>query len=510
MPVRFGLKQSVLVQKKIKWSNLYSNKTKHRSGAAFLLFTCLLILLNSLSSKKCGSSGDDATMAKDLGGQLKWQRHGGSVPAHVQRYRQRQLAAWESMSAPSPIGIQEGSGVRVRYTSAVDGKIRNEVWFGGGYPVHKGMVSVLDLDSETWRIPPGQQLPTALHHVLQSMFFHEESKSIIILGGLSTDGTRNLPNHGAYVLKLEQEDPSWEWVELPGVGGIISCSTMQLDGKFWCYSGSSEYVSVEFKFFTFDLSSIAVSFHPGPIHGTTHVGLMVDDKNKLVYMSGGRKNHNSTINKLFTFDIESNQWLDEIDFPYVPLESRMVIQTPGSRVGLYIGGQASEIGQRVTSDIILQFNFDTKEILWVDELPETLFGQALVDLWDGRYMLHGGGTNVGPTFTRATWIWRPDIDIIEQPIQPSSNLLYTGSSLKIIDARCGSIVVTQALIQHVSNMSAYRAHMEPLIVPADWCESPGMSEGNPTVVQALSIDFFRDEMFHRIVCTQVNSCLLVP
>jgi len=406
---------------------------------------------------------------------------------------------WAKVHSLAPVGMQEGSGVRAVYTSESDGSLRDELWFAGGYPTDLGRVLVFNMETHQWRMPPEQQLPWPLHHCLQSMFYDESNCRIILLGGFRFENGRHAANHAALTLNLCTPGIS-TWEETPlDVGGIISCSTVQLHGKYWCYSGSNEYMEERFKFFSFDSESLAVEFFPSPKYQSTHVSILIDQEDDVVYLTGGRDEDKSTISKILSFDVRTKSWNpEEIEFPFIAVEDRGYIQIP-DRKALLLGGQATK--ENVVTDIILEFDFKSRELNLVDESPLPLFGEQLVNLKNGSWFVFSGSTGVGPKYSRSAWLYNPEKRSTKGNIQASGQPI-------IIDATCGSVPVTLALQGHMRKMLE-PMNTGPIHIPAQWCKE-GIGPGNLEVLQILTITFFRDGKVRRVHCEDFNACLLRP
>lgn len=407
-------------------------------------------------------------------------------------------ATWTRMSSLAPVGMQEGSGVRVKYTKYSERLPRDEIWFAGGYPTDEGRVLIFDVETHEWRLPPEQRLHWPLHHCLHSIFYDEKNCRVVLLGGIKIVNGQHAPNHAALTFNLCDSGVP-QWTEKPlQVGGIISCSTITLQGKYWCYSGSNEYVEEEFKFFSFDLESLTVEFFPSPKYESTHVSILIDEEQNIVYLSGGRDRETNAIGKLVSFDLRSKSWTsEEIDIPFIPVDDRGYIQLPGRRALLF-GGQATGT-RNVVTDIILEFDFRTKEISVVGESPLPLFGEEIVDMKNGSYFVFSGSSGVGPKYSRSSWMYNPQklrTKISSTPGQPT-----------IVDATCGSTPVTLALQIHVREI--LEKHSSPVYIPARWCTS-GLGPGNHAVLNVLTITFQRDGTLHRVQCEDINSCLLSP
>lgn len=405
--------------------------------------------------------------------------------------------SWTKVHSLAPVGMQEGSGVRAVYTRHADGSRRDEIWFAGGYPTDKGRVLVFDVETHQWRLPPEPQFPWPLHHCIHSMFYDKKNCRIVLLGGIRIDDGQHVANHAALTLNLCDAGVP-RWLDTPlQVGGIISCSTIQLQGKYWCYAGSKEYIEETFKFFSFDLESLTIEQFPGPRLESTHVSILIDEKDETVYLSGGRDKDHNSIGKIFSFDLKTKSWSpEEIDIPFINVEDRGYIQLPDRRALLF-GGQAT--GKNIVTDIILEFDFKTKEITLVDESPLPLFGEELVDMKNGSYFVFSGASGLGPKFSRSSWLYNPkktqrEIEASGQPV--------------IIDATCGSAPVTLALQQHLEKMLV-GFNNKPIHIPAHWCKD-GLGPGNHDIVQILTITFLRDGKVRRVQCEDYNSCLLRP
>lgn len=407
--------------------------------------------------------------------------------------------SWSRISSLPPVGMQEGSGVRVHYKDPSSGSPRNEIWFAGGYPTDTGRVIVFDLDTYSWRIPPKQQLKWPMHHCLRSMFFDEKRCTIVILGGIKINNGIHQPNNAAITLNLcENSDVTWEEHNLP-VGGIISCSVQTLLGRYWCYSGSNEYVNEEFKFFSFDLESLTVEMHESPKYGTTHVSILVDEERQLVYLTGGRDEGKNTVNKLLCFDVRAKSWsAEEIDIPFIGVEDRGYVQLSNKKALLFGGQSTGTIN--VVTDIILEFDFQSKTFSLVDESPLPLFGEQLVDMKNGSYFVFSGSSGVGPKYSRSAWMYHPQV------VQTHVTKLGVP---KVIDATCGSIPVTLALQTHLDSIVDRNKMNEPIYIPAAWC-SEGIGPGNNNWEKLLTITFLRDNKAYRTQCEDTNACLLRP
>eukprot|EP00889_Picochlorum_renovo_P006137 jgi/Picre1/33167/NNA_008492.t1 len=408
-------------------------------------------------------------------------------------------SSWTRVLTLPEVGMQEGSGVRVRYNHPSDGSPRDQLWFAGGYPTDTGRVLVFDLISQTWEIPPHQQLPWSLHHCLQSMFYDEKNCRIVLLGGIRLQDGTHSPNNAALTLNMCGEtDASWEQHDL-NVGGIISCSVQTLLGKYWCYSGSNEYVSERFKFFSFDLESLDIEQYQSPKYETTHVSILVDEEHQLVYMSGGRDEGKNTVAKILSFDVQKKVWnAEEIDIPFVEVEDRGCIQLP-NRKALLLGGQST--GERnVVTDIILEFDLSTRAIRLVDESPLPLFGEQIVNMKNGSYFIFSGASGVGPKYSRSSWLYSPKLSNMQRPMPGVP---------KVVDATCGCIPVTLQLNNHLENIVNRVSTKAPLYIPAAWCKE-GLGPGNHDGAHALTILYHRDGKFYRSQCESYNSCLLRP
>jgi hypothetical protein len=392
--------------------------------------------------------------------------------------------------------MQEGSGVRVKYKKYSDRVVRDEIWFAGGYPTDEGRVLVFDVETHEWRLPPEQRLHWPLHHCLNSMFYDEKNCRIVLLGGIKIVNGEHAPNHAALTLNLCDSGVP-QWIEKPlQVGGIISCSRITLQGKYWCYSGSNEYVDEDFKFFSFDLESLAIEFFPSPKYESTHVSILIYEEQSIIYLSGGRDKDNNSIGKIVSFDLRSKSWTSEdIGIPFIPVEDRGYIQLPGRRALLF-GGQSTGT-RNVVTDIILEFDFRTKEISLFGESPLPLFGEEIVDMKNGSYFVFSGSSGVGPKYSRSSWMYNPQKSRMRRYSTPGQPI--------IVDATCGGTPVTLALQIHVREI--LEKHSRPVYIPAQWCKS-GLGPGNHVVLDVLTITFQRDGTLHRVQCEGINSCLL--
>lgn len=409
-------------------------------------------------------------------------------------------SSWSRMStSPPQVGMQEGSGVRVQYTHPSDGSFRDQLWFAGGYPTDRGRVLVFDLIAETWEVPPHQQLPWRLHHCLESMFYDESNCRIVLLGGIRLVDKIHAPNHAALTLDLCGEgDASWKQHDLD-VGGIISCSAQTLLGKYWCYSGSREFVNERFKFFSFDLESLEIEQYETPKYETTHVSVLVDKERTLVYLAAGRGEGSVTIGKMMVFDVQQTTWSTvEIDIPFIPVENRGYIQLPNKKA-LLLGGQTTRAVNAVT-DIILEFDFSTRAITLVDESPLPLFGEQIVNMNNGSYFIFSGAAGVGPKYSRSSWLYTPRLRNRRRPMPGIPT---------IVDATCGCIPVTLQLKYHLEKILETLKPNDPLYIPAAWCKE-GLGPGNHDGTHALTILFNRNARLYQIRCEKLNSCLLRP
>jgi hypothetical protein len=220
----------------------------------------------------------------------------------------------------------------------------------------------------------------------------------------------------------------------------------------------------------------------------------------MIYMAAGRKTIDAkhTLSQMYMFDLQKSQWLPEVlDIPHSAIDTRSPVQLPGSDVALLLGGQ--NLQQRILSDAILQFHFDTRKFVWVDELPQQLMGFPSIVLPNGKIMLASGGAGVGPKFTRLAWEWNPRDLLTTKQYTPS----YTGEGLEVVYAHCGSVVVTRELQQKVVGGNT--------TIPAKWChEEEATGPGNVTIVESLTVHFLRDEKMHSLTCDGINSCKFGP
>jgi len=403
---------------------------------------------------------------------------------------------WMQLSSVAPVGMQEGSGVRVQYVR--DGSPHDEIWFAGGYPTDKGRVLVFDAETHEWTLPPEKQLLWPLHHCLNSMIYDEKNCRIVLLGGIRIFNGQQQANHAVLTLDLcDSGGTTWEEHPLE-VGGIISCSSIPLEGKYWCYSGSNEYVEESFKFFSFDLESLSIEFFPGPKYESTHVSILVDEMKGIIYLSGGRDKHHYPVGKIVSFDLKTKSWTrEEIAIPFVQVEDRGYIQLPG-RKALLLGGQSTG-DMRVVTDIILEFDFDTRAITLVDESPMPLFGEQLVDMKNGSYFVFSGASGTGPKYSRSAWMYHPG----KKKVAKITSL----GEPTIIDGTCGSTPVTMALKMHLQEIMKVINHSDPIYVRASWCKD-GLGPGNHDILHVLTITFLRDGVLRRVQCEDYNACLL--
>lgn len=392
---------------------------------------------------------------------------------------------------PPPVGFQEGSGILVE-----TGDGQRDAWFFGGYPIDKGYVIIYNIETQQWRLGPF--FPWGLHHVFNAAFVTKTH--LVVLGGIIYEDGKHRGNDAALLRRIGDETSAWQEKELP-VGGVISCTSFDVGGKRWCYTGEQGgYCDVPFRFFEIEVETLRIKQLPIPPINNTHTTLLHDAQRGTIYMAAGRKtiDAKSTLSQMYMFDIQKSQWIPEVlDIPYSAIDTRSPVQIEGSDVALLLGGQ--NLQQRIISDTILQFHFDTRQFVWVDELPLQLMGFPSILLPNGKVMLASGGTGVGPKFTRLAWEWDPR-DLLSTKQYTSS---YTGEGLEVVHAHCGSIVVTRELQQKVAGGNT--------TIPAKWChEEEATGPGNVAIVEALTVHFLRDGKMHSLTCDGTNSCKLGP
>lgn len=401
------------------------------------------------------------------------------------------VSTWTQLYPPPPIGMQEGTGALVETARG------QEVWFMGGYPIDKGHVTIYNIETKQWR--EGPYLPWGLHHVFSAVF--SSKGQLIVLGGIIHENERHYGNNAALLRGIGDDfSVPWRRVELP-VGGIITCTSLHVDGTYWCYSGDiGDYGDIPFSFFEFRPETLEIRQLPIPPLNSTHVAFLQDFERGLIYMAAGRGNNKRKApppDKLFIYDIEHSKWLEEvITIPFSPMESRSAIQRKGVDFGLLMGGQTSQ-GQQI-SDLILQFHFNTRKFVWVDELPMQMFGFSIVPLPNGNYILYGGASGYGARFHRLAWEWDPGRLLQEK--QPDR---YFGRDIEVVHAVCGSIIVTEFLKMKVAAGNTS--------VPAKWClEEEALGQGGPWMTLTLTVHFLRDGKMHWLVCDDSNECKLRP
>jgi hypothetical protein len=391
---------------------------------------------------------------------------------------------------PPPMGFQEGGGILIKTD---DG--RREIWFLGGYPTDRGYVVIYNVDTQQWRWGPF--LPWGLHHVFNAIFLSKTH--LIVLGGIIHGDGKHRGNDAALIRPIGDETGPWQEIELP-VGGIIACTPFDVGGKRWCYTGDQTYIDAPFRFFEIEIETLEIKQLPIPPIDTTHVALLHDVDRGMIYMAAGRKvdEGKGTLSKMYMFDLEKSEWLPEVlDIPYSDVESRTAVQLPGSHVALLLGGQSVE--QNFVSDVVLQFHFDTRKFVWVEELPLQMFGFPAILLPNGKVMLASGAAGVGPKFMRMAWEWDTQ-DFLTTKQDISS---YTGEGVQVTYAHCGTIVVTRELQQKVVGGNT--------TIPAKWChEEETAGPGNVHLPDVLTVYFLRDEKMHSITCDGLNSCKLGP
>lgn len=415
---------------------------------------------------------------------------------------------WKVLPHPPPIGFQEGSGLAMTHIGQ-DGQQEEEIWFAGGFPIDEGRIHIYDLKRGQWNRRSAPSLPWGLHHVFNGMFFCAKRSEVIILGGIRYDNKTHTPNNAALVLSLLKGNKSewgpWSVVDLP-VGGIIQCTSLDVDGVHWCYTGSNEFVKTPFRFFQFDPCTLSVlKWLPIPRVNTTHATLLLDEKHQLIHFLPGRPADTHAINKVFFFDLRMNIWLpEEVHIPYVPLDTRTPLQVRGKNVALLLGGQSAGAAQYV-SDVVLQYHMDARKFQYVSDMPLGMFGSALVSVAADKYFVYGGSSGIGPKFLRLAW----EVNFHDY-LEGELRVGLTGESLSLVKASCGSIVVTTALQEAVKRI--HRTANETLLsIPAKWCSTKdAVGAGGPQVPEVLTIDFLRDGFPHEVACEKRNSCLLTP
>jgi hypothetical protein len=389
---------------------------------------------------------------------------------------------------PPPVGFQEGSAI----------VIGQNIWWFGGFPIDKGYVSIYDLDTQQWRLGPF--FPWGLHHLFNAAFVTKTH--LVVLGGIIHEDGKHRRNDAALMRRIGDETSPWQIKKLP-VGGMISCTQFDVGGKRWCYTGDQQnFVEAPFRFFEIEVETLEIKQLSIPPINSTHVALLHDADRGVIYLATGRKKvdeDTDLLTKMFMFDLEKSEWLPKpLEIPYSDLEGRAALQLPGSDVALLLGGEAGAL-RGIVSDVVLQFHFDSRKFVWVEELPLQMFGFPTVLLPNGKVMLAGGAAGVGPKFMRMAWEWDPQDLLTTKQYRPS----YKGEGLQVTYAHCGTIVVTRELQHKVAGGNT--------TIPAEWChEEEATGPGSVVLPNVLTIYFLRDGKTHSITCDGNNSCKLGP